>query len=180
MTDILRNNGNPVKAKIVQGAYGTLPAMLKANQADMGMEFEPNVSKLVDQGAKILYSTAGYYGDAAFTGLMVSDNFYAQHTKEIQAAVNAIAKAMKYIHQDLNGAVAVAKQEFPETNEKVLSEALQRLIKEEASPASPFLSQQAWDRAIALRKQVGDLPTSSDFASYKTNVDMTFAKSATH
>jgi len=179
MTDILQNNGNPVNAKIVQGAYGTLPAMLKANQADMGMEFEPNVSKLVQQGAKILYSTSGYYGDAAFTGLMVSDQFFSQHSREIQAAVNAIAKAMKYIHQDFSGTLAVAKQEFPEIDDPTLREAIKRLIKEEASPDSPVLSQEAWDKAINLRKKIGDLQESGESTSYKSNVDMTFAKNAT-
>ncbi len=178
MTDILQNNGSPVKAKIVQSAYGTFPALLKANQADMAMEFEPNVSKLKQQGAKILYSTSGYYGDAAFTGLMVSDNFYKQHPKEIQAAVNAIAKAMKYIHEDFAGSLAVAKKEFPEIDEPALRNALKHVVDEGTSPVSPVLSQQAWDKAITLRKNIGDLPESGDSASYKNNVDMTFAKKA--
>ncbi len=95
ITKILQNDGKPVKAKLVQGAYGTLPALLKANQADMAMEFEPNVSTLTKQGARILYSTTGYFGDAAFTGLMVSEGYMKDHKSEIQAAVNAISKAMK-------------------------------------------------------------------------------------
>ncbi len=175
MTKILQNNGKPVKAKIIQGAYGTLPAMLKSNQADIAMEFEPNVSSLTQQGAKILYSTTGYFGDAAFTGLMVSHDYYKQNGNEIQAAVNAISKAMKYIHQNFEGALAVAKQEFPEIKEPVLREALKRIIEEKTTPISPVLTKEAWDRAISLRKEIGDLHSSG---SYEENVDMTFAKKA--
>ncbi len=178
ITEILRNNGKPVNAKIIQGAYGSLPAMIKANQADMAMEFEPNVSKLVQQGARILYSTSDYFGDAAFTGLMVSDKYYKENSKEIQAAVKAIAKAMKYIHQDFAGTLAVAKTEFPEVDEKAINEALKRMISEGSSPISPVLSQQAWDKAINLRKEIGDLQDSGTSASYQNNVDMTFAKNA--
>jgi NitT/TauT family transport system substrate-binding protein len=176
VTKILKNNGHQVQAKIVQGAYGSLPAMLKANQADIAMDFEPNVSTLARQGAHVLYSTTDYFGDAAVTGLMVSEDYCKQSPKEIQAAVNAIARAMKFIQQDFAGALAVARQEFPEVPEAILRDAVHRLIKEGTIPASPILTKEAWDRAIALRKEIGDLHGSG---SYEDNVDMTFAKKAT-
>jgi len=175
ITKILNNDGHPVKAKIVQGAYGSLPAILKANQADMLMDFEPNVSILKQQGARILYSTTSYFGDAAFTGLMVSDSYAKSNAKDIQAAVNAVAKAMKFIQQDSPGSVAVARQEFPEIPESILKDALTRAKSEGTVPASPMLSKDAWDRAIALRKEIGDFHGSG---SYVENVDMTFAKNA--
>jgi len=180
ITDILQNNGHPVKAKIIQGAYGTLPAILRANQADMSMEFEPDVSKLVQQGAKVLYSTTGYYGDTAFTGLMVNDSFYKEHNKEIQAAVNAITKAMEYIHKDFPGTLAVAKKEFPEIEETALSRALKQIIAEGSTPASPVLTKAAWDKAVSLRKKIGDLQDTNGSSSYEKNVDMTFANKAVH
>ncbi|PWU01332.1 MAG: hypothetical protein C5B53_03065, partial [Candidatus Melainabacteria bacterium] len=37
MKQLLENNGHPVKAKIVQGAFGTLQAMVKSDQADMAL-----------------------------------------------------------------------------------------------------------------------------------------------
>jgi NitT/TauT family transport system substrate-binding protein len=175
ITKILQNNGHPVNAKIIQGAFGTLSAMLKANQADMSMEIEPNASTLVQQGARIIYSTAAYFGDTAFTGMTVSDAYYSQHPQEIQAAVNAVTKAMKYIHQDFGGALTIAKQEFPEVPESVLKVALKRLIDDGTTPESPVLSQKAWDNAVALRKDIGDLQGSG---SYEQNVDMKFAQKA--
>lgn len=175
--NILQNNGHPVRAKIVPGALGTFPAMLKAGQADMAMEFEPNISSLTTQSGRIIYSTVGYFGDTAFTGMTVSDSFYSQHPQEIQAAVNAVAKAMRYIHHDFAGTALIAKQEFPEIPETVIKTALQRLIDEGTTPVSPVLTRAAWNKAIALRKEIGDLQGTG---SYEENVDMKFAQMAVH
>jgi len=175
MKNILRNDGHAVDAKIVQGAFGTLLALLKANQADMALEIEPMVSIATHQGARVVYSPASILGDFAFTGLTVSDDYYNKHPDEIKSAVKAISQAMNFIQKDFDGALAVAKKEFPEVQEAVLKEALTRLIKEGTIPKSPVLTKDAWDRAIALRKQLGDLHGEG---SFKDNVDMKFASMA--
>jgi len=172
MKDILQNGGNPVNGKIVQGAFGTLLALLNANQADMALEIEPMVSQATAKGASVVYSPASKLGDFAFTGLEVSDDFYAKHPEQIQAAVNAITMAMNYIQKDFAGTLAVAKQEFSEVPEPVLKEALLRLIRQGTVPKTPVLTQEAWDKAIKLRRDLGDIKGDGDF---KTNVDMKFA-----
>jgi NitT/TauT family transport system substrate-binding protein len=177
MKDILQNKGHAVDAKIVQGAFGTLLSLMKADQADMALDLEPIVSVATHQGGHIVYSPASTLGDFAFTGLEVSDDFYKKHPDEIQGAVNALGKAMTYIHQDFEGALAVAKKEFAEVPEPVLREALKRLIDEGTIPKSPVLSKYAWNRAVALRKEIGDMKGSGDF---DTNVDMKFATKAAH
>ena len=192
MKGILANNGHPVDAKIVQGAFGTLLALIKTNQADMALDIEPIVSIATNQGAHIVYSPAAKLGDFAFTGLTVSDDFYAKHPDQIQAAVNALAKSMKFIEQDFDGTLAVAKKEFSNVPEPALREALKRLIKEGTIPKSPVLTKTAWDRSVALRKEIGDMKGSdmkggatkdgdvkkSD--SFEQNVDMRFATKAAH
>jgi len=175
--NIIQNDGHPVNAKIVQGAFGTLLALLKADQADMAIESEPMVSIANHQGAHIVYSPAEKLGDFAFTGLTVSDDFSVKHPEQIQLAVNAIAKAMTFIQKDFTGTLAVAKKEFPEVPEPVLKEALKRLIEQGTIPKSPQLSKDAWDRAISLRKQLGDLKGQG---SFEQNVDMKYANKAAH
>lgn len=177
MKGILQNDGKQVNAKIVQGAFGTLLALLKANQADMALDIEPVVSVATHQGARIVYSPASKLGDFAFTGLTVSDDFYKKHPDQIQAAVNAITKAMSFIQKDFKGALAVAKKEFPEVSESVLEEALKRLIQEGTIPKSPVLTKYAWNRAIALRREIGDLKGKG---SYEENVDMKFVLKPAH
>jgi NitT/TauT family transport system substrate-binding protein len=175
ITKILQNNGHPVKATLVQGAFGTLSALIKADHADIAFEIEPNASIVCEQGAHTVYSTANYFGDIAFTGMTVSDSFCKDHPDEIQAAVKALAKAMNYIHNNFSGTLAIAKQEFPEIKDSVLKNALSRLIDEGSIPSTPMLSRQSWDRAIALRKEVGDLQS---LGGYEQNVDMKFAVKA--
>ncbi|MGH9549803.1 MAG: ABC transporter substrate-binding protein [Terriglobales bacterium] len=175
MKRVLQNHGKQVDAKIVQGAFGTLLALLKANQADMALDIEPIVSIATHDGAHIVYSPANVLGDFAFTGLTVSDDFLKKNADDVQKAVNALAKAMTYIREDYEGTVAVAKADFPEVSEPVVREALKRLIDQGTIPASPVLSENAWNRAIDLRKEIGDLKSSGSFAE---NVEMKFAAKA--
>jgi NitT/TauT family transport system substrate-binding protein len=177
MRDLLQNSGHPVNGKIVQGAFGTLVPMLKANQSDMALEIEPTVSISVNDGAHIVYSPAHVLGDFAFTGITVSDDYFNSHPAEIQHVVNAVAKAMTYIHSDFNGALEVAKKEFPEVKEAVLRQALTRLIDEGTIPKSPMLSKKAWDRAVAMRKEIGDMKGTG---SFDETVDMKFVSKIAH
>ena len=173
MKNILQNGDKPVNAKIVQGAFGTLLPMLRANQADMALEIEPMVSIANHQGAHIVYAPATAPGDFAFTGLTVSDDFFAKHPEQIQAAVNALAKAMKFIHNDQKATLELAKKEFADVPEDVIKDALARLVSSGTSPDSPMMTKKAWDNAIALRKQLGDLKSGGNF---EQNVDMKFVQ----
>lgn len=175
MKNLLQNHGKPIDGKIVQGAFGTLLALLRADKADLALEIEPVVSIATHQGAKIVYSPAKALGDFAFTGLTVSDDFYSKHPDQIQSAVNAISNAMKFIQKDFNGTLAVAKKEFPEVPEPVLREALTRLTKEGTIPKTPVLSKEAWNNAVKLRRELGDLKGAG---SFEQNVDMKFAVKA--
>lgn len=173
MKKVLQNGGKKVDAKIVQGAFGTLLALVRANQADMALDIEPIVSVATSEGAQIVYSPASVLGDFAFTGLTVSDDYMKKNPDDVQKAVNAIARAMDFIQKDYEGAVKVACADFPEVKESVVREALKRLIKEGTIPKSPILPENAWNSAIALRKEIGDLKSSG---AYKENVDMRFAE----
>jgi ABC-type nitrate/sulfonate/bicarbonate transport system substrate-binding protein len=173
MKQILQNGGQKVDAKIVQGAFGTLLALVKANQADMALDIEPIVSIAEAEGAHVIYSPAAKLGDFAFTGLTVSDDFARKNPGDVQKAVNAIARAMNYIQSDFEGTVKIACADFPEVKEPIIRGALRRLISQGTIPKSPLLSEKAWDSAIALRKEIGDLKSSG---SFKENVDMSFAQ----
>ena len=114
MKQLLENNGHPVNAKIVQGAFGTLQAMVKSNQADMALEVEPMVSTAVANQGHIVFEVNRKYPTFAFTGLMVSDQFRQEHPEQVQAAVTALSRALKFIQTNQEDAVQIAKKEFPE------------------------------------------------------------------
>lgn len=167
--------GKADKATIVQGAFGTLPALLKSEKADVAIEIEPTVSILVSQGGRVIYSPKAELGDFAFTGLEVSDAFAKKHPEQIQACVDALKDAMAFIHNDFEGAVAVAQKQFPDVAPNVVRDALERLRDSGTIPASPDLPKAAWDSAIALRKQLGDIKSGG---SYEENVDMQYVNKA--
>ncbi len=171
MKQLLQNQGKPIKATIVEGAFGTLIPMLKANQADLAMEIEPVVSTAIENGAHVVYEPK--VGEFAFTGLTVSDAFCQEHPEQIQAAVNALNEAMQFIHNDPDGAIAVAREEFPESSESVIKAALNRLRESKTVPQSPMLNTEAWNNAIKLRREIGDIEGPG---SYEDNVDMSFVK----
>lgn len=173
MKKVLQNGGKNVDAKIVQGAFGTLLALVRANQADMALDIEPIVSVATSEGAHIVYSPAKVLGDFAFTGLTVSDSYLKKNPEDVQKAVNAITRAMTFIQNDFEGTVKVACQDFPEVKPAVVREALKRLISEGTIPKSTMLPENAWNNAISLRKEIGDLKSSG---AYKENVDMHFAQ----
>lgn len=172
MKKLLQNDGKPVNGTIVQGAFGSLIPMLKANQADMAMDIEPMVSIAVKNGARVVYSPANELGDFAFTGLTVSDEYHDKNPQTIKKVVRALAKAMQFIHGDQTGAVKVACEEFPEVPPDVVKEGIKRLVEQGTIPASPQLSEKAWEAAIALRREIGDLKGEGSFAD---NVDPNFA-----
>lgn len=176
MSDTLQNAGKPVKATIVQGAFGSLLAMLKSGQADVAMELEPVTSIAVADGGKVVYSAARQFGDFAFTGITVSDDYLAKNPKQVQSVVNALAKAIAFVRNDFEGALAVAKSEFNDVPEPVLRSALKRVLDDNVIPRSVVLDERAWSKSVDIRKKLGEIKGS---ATYAENVDMRFAQQAT-
>lgn len=158
-------------AKIVQGAFGALLAMAKSKQADVVMELEPVASIAVSEGARVVYSAANGHREFAFTGITATDEHLQKHPEQAQGVVRAIAKALSWIRSDAEGALLVAKAEFPEVPEPVLRDALKRLLDENVIPLTPVLSEAAWKNAVQLRRELGDLKGDAAFAD---NVDMRF------
>jgi ABC-type nitrate/sulfonate/bicarbonate transport system substrate-binding protein len=115
------------------------------------------------------------YPDFAFTGLMVSDQFDKDHPDLVQAVVKAISRALTFIKTNPDGALRVARKEFPELSEDVVKKALMHLISEGNIPKTAVLDKKSWDNAIKLRREMGDLKGAG---SYEENVDPSFAAKA--
>jgi NitT/TauT family transport system substrate-binding protein len=175
MAETLKTAGVSGKSPIVQGAFGTLLALLKANKADVAMEIEPVASIAVKDGARVVYSAARKFGDFAVTGITATDELLAKDPELAQAVVTAIAKSVTWIRADFEGALAVAKTEFPEIPEDVLRNALRRILDDGIIPSTVILGEPAWNAAVQLRRSLGDIKGSATFAD---NADMRFAVKA--
>ena len=159
----------------MQGAFGTLLAMLDAGTADVAMELEPTVSIAVKQGARVVYSYPDMYGPFLLTGLYTTEDYRDRHREICQKVVNALERAVRYAHSDVPGTLEVAQKVFPELDADVVKNAVERMLREKTIPEDVTIDPRAWDNAIQVRIQVGDLK-SRDVA--RETVDRTFAKEA--
>lgn len=172
-SEMFRSAG--LRPNIRQGAFGTLWAMVEAGQADIALELEPNVSIAVNQGGRVLYSLAEIYGDFAITGVMVSERTAQRRPDLVQRFVNALQRALEFAHAYPDSAIYYASQIFPDIDRNVSANAMNRIISTNTLPQNVIISEEAWEKAIQLRHQAGDI-TSLETA--RSVLDMSFAKKA--
>ena len=164
-----------LKPDIRQGAFGTIIAMLKAGQADIGLELEPNVSQAVKDGAHVVYSLSKIYGNFAITGLTTTPQVIAKHPNLVQAVVCSIQEALNFIRSNPDSSLKILQNRFPEVSPQVAQAALSRVISDGIIPASCVTDSTAWSNAVQLRIHAGDIKHAAAMGDY---VDNTFADEA--
>jgi NitT/TauT family transport system substrate-binding protein len=161
-----------LEPKIRQGSFGTLIPMLKAKQADIALELEPNVSQQIENGAHIVYSLADLYSDFAITGLSTTLETIRDDPELVRDVVCSIQEALDYIHENRDSTVLILINRFPEISPKVAEEALSRVINNRIIPVNSITSQISWEKAVSLRVKIGDISDPKSFNSY---IDNSFA-----
>lgn len=148
---------------IREGAFGAIIPMLKAGNADIGLELEPNVSQAVSDGAKIVYSLAERYGDFAITGVTTS-NLTVQRDPALVLSVRAALQgALDLLHAEPDRALSFLVKRFPGISPMVAKAALDRVLRDGVIPRSTTISEEAWNKAIRLRIEVGDLKETAPY-----------------
>lgn len=148
-----------LEPNIRQAGFGAVLPLIESGQADIALELEPNVSTAVAGGARVVYSMAEMYGDFAITGVTVSNDYTTRSPAVVQAFVNAIQKAERYLHSNSEDAISFAKQRFPNIDPSIVASALRRVIESNTLPSSAVVSAEAWERACNLRIEAKELPS---------------------
>lgn len=161
--------------KIREGAFGTLITMLRTGQADIALELEPNVSQAESDGARVVYSMPQIYGDFALTGLTATPESLARDPDLARNVVCGLQMALDYAHRDPDAALKILTQRFPEIKPETAKAAFARLVDSGIVPKNAVLQPSAWDKALSLRVDVGDLAAPKAISAY---VDNTFSDSA--
>lgn len=156
-------------ATIIQGAFGTEIAMVENNQADAIYTIEPVVSTAVDLGYHIIFSARKSFGPMAFTGISVLDESIAKNAELIKSFLLSVQQAIDFLNSDFDEAVELAAKEFPETKKTIIRNALKRMIDEKVIPATLRTTETSWNKAIEIRKKVGDLQTIPSFSDVISN-----------
>tara|TARA_R110002051_G_scaffold2660_1_gene14258 strand:+ start:5585 stop:6583 length:999 start_codon:yes stop_codon:yes gene_type:complete len=169
--DMFKDAG--LQPNIRQASFGALLPLLEANQVDIALELEPNVSQALKNGYKIVYSMADMYGDFAITAVTVSEDTVNKKPELVQKFVDALQNAEEYAHQNPDKVIEFANKKFPDLDDEIVANAINRIIKSNTFPENVLISEEAWLKAISLREEVGDIK-SIELA--KSVLDMTFAK----
>ncbi len=154
---------------IIQTQFGTELAPLFAGKADITMTLEPVVSQAVARGAHIVYSFPGQYGDFPLTGLMVKEDLLQKNPGLIQHVLNAYQKALTFAYQNPEGAIAVAVKAFPDVDKKIITDAVHRMLAEGTIPKVVTVSKESYAKAVAVRRDIGDLEKDITFEDVVVN-----------
>ena len=155
-----------LEPNIREGGFGAIIPMLKAGDADIGLELEPNVSLAVNEGAKIVYSLSKEYGDFAITGMTASDLTIQRDPELVRKVVTALQGALDLLHAAPEQALILLNERFPGVPQEVAKAALNRIIRDGVIPSSTTISEVAWDKAISLRVKIGDLDNAAPYHEF--------------
>lgn len=112
------------------GGGGEILGALKSKRTDAAMLFEPFVTVALQQGlAEMLVDVPDKLDAFSSSPLSTSKAFIEKSPKEAHAVFDALAEALKFIHSDKAGTMAIADKHFPNANAKVLEPAFARLSK---------------------------------------------------
>lgn len=165
-----------LEPNIRQAAFGALLPLMEAGEVDIALELEPNISTAIkNNNSKIVYSMADMYGDFAITGVTVTEETIKEKPELIQKFVNALEKAEKYAHTYPDSAAIFANKLFPDLDDDIVESAMERIIKSKTFPDNTNISKDAWEKAISLRHEVGDIKS---LEVARTVLDMQFAEKA--
>jgi NitT/TauT family transport system substrate-binding protein len=163
------------KTKIVQAPIGAQLALLEKGSADIAMDLEPGTSIAESKGYRVVYSSPKFYGRFAFTGLTTTEDYIQTHKEIVQKFVNAIEKALHYCHTDEAGTIAVAEKLFSNLDKQVVANAVKRMVSDNTIPDHAAMSDEAWQKALQVRVDIGDLKAMKPTADA---IDNTFATAA--
>ena len=161
--------------EIIQAPIGAQIALLEKGLVNVALEIEPNVSIAESQGYKVIYSASKFFGEFAFTGVTTTEDNIAKKKETVQKFVNAIEKSLAYIQTSPEGAIEIAQVLFPSMEKEVVAKAVMRMIEDKAIPAHAVTSDEGWQYAMKIRKEIGDL---KEIKPTTDAVDNSFAEKA--
>jgi NitT/TauT family transport system substrate-binding protein len=163
------------KFKIVQAPIGAQIALLESGEADIAMVLEPAASLAESNGYKVVYSSPQFHGKFAFTGVTTTEDVLKGKSREVSKFIRSLQLAIEDCRKDPGIAERVSSKLFPNLSAEVVRNAVRRMIDEKTFPDSIAVDPVGWNRALEVRRKVGDL---SSAAKLEGVVDNSFADNA--
>jgi NitT/TauT family transport system substrate-binding protein len=167
-----------VKATEQDVLIGTEIAPLIAGKVDAAAVYEPYVEQALAQGCRVLYEYAkAVPGGYAFSSVDASDETIKTKPQVVQAFVDGLEDAIRYMHADQTGATDVAVTEFPQLAPEIVRASVKRMFHDDVYPKHAMIDPAAFANALALQVAIGNIK--ADAVTYAAAIDPQFARKAT-
>lgn len=145
------------KPTIVQAAIGAQLGLLESGAADIAMVLEPAASVAESQGYRVVYSSPKFHGPFSFTGVTTTEDVLRAKGDVAAKFIKGLQQAMRDCRSQPFICERVAKKLFPDLSPDVTKRAIARMISENTFPESVVVDPAAWQKALKVRVEVGDL-----------------------
>ncbi|RFU60487.1 ABC transporter substrate-binding protein [Peribacillus glennii] len=156
---LLADNGldyqKDVKVTEVQNGSELGPVL--AGEADIAVAYQPQVEQGLSEGLKILHDFTKDYPEYAFSTINTSQKIINENPHLVRRFVKSMNESFALIHEHPEIAKAVAKKEFPELDEAVVDQAVQRMIDSKVYRENVEITEEAFKNAIDMQKFVGNI-----------------------
>lgn len=142
---------------------GSEPGPFLAGQAKVAVMYEPGLDQAVAHGMKVVFGFPKAYGPYAFSSLSARAGV---DPDKAQRVVNALELAIRFMHADQAGTLAVAHKEFPNLDPAVVDAAVERMLAENVYPTSVQTTPEALTIAMQTQIALGNLSAQPDYAQF--------------
>ena len=157
-----------IKFDLMAGAFSS-------GNADYVTLFEPTASATQNQGKGYIVASVGKEaGEIPYTAYFAKKSYIKENENMIQNFTNAIYEGQKWVKSHSAEEIAKCIQSFfPDTDIKMLSNAIQSYIDIDAWNDTPILKEEAFNRLEEVMIQAGEL---KEKAPYNKIVNNSFAE----
>lgn len=141
--------------------------------------FEPTATEVQLAGKGYILTSIGQEsGEIPYTAYFASQDYLSQQSDTVQRFTNAVAKGQKWVREHTAAEIAEAiADQFPDTDEEVLTQVAQRYQEIDAWNATPVMQQEALERLETVMETAGEL-SHDQWVDFSKLVDNSFAQSA--
>ena len=175
---VLKKNGLDIKKDVTIDTsvqFAAMAGTFVGGTGDYVALFEPSATEVEKaNNGYVLKSLGEESGEVPYTVYNALKSYVKDNPETIQSFTNAVYKGLKYVKETDSKEVAKAiKDYFPDTDEDVLTNVIQRYKDIDAWKDTPELSKDSFERLQDIMALAGHLDKRAD---YGTLVDNTFAK----
>ncbi|GFZ97452.1 ABC transporter substrate-binding protein [Nesterenkonia alkaliphila] len=147
-------------------------------EGDYAFVADPVLQEGLNEGVwgEPILSIPDLLGEYSYSTVNVPLATYEDDPETAQAFVDAMAEALRVIHEDPETAQAVAVEQFSNLEEDVVIEVFERSIADDLWPSTPYVTEESITMALDVVRGAGALEDEDDPVTYEDIADMRFAE----